>query len=144
VKCSPIVAVLVMVVVNADAGTPASPAPLPPRLAGRWTAVTPSGVFTDRFEMSFEGDRQPGEVTGRATFRGVTCGSKDEPFRGTWDGNELRVQTMHRANVNTQRSTSAACGPTTYVLRPRPGASSFTGEGRTEGMNAVALFDLSP
>ena len=130
--------------VGAEAEEATPSAPLPTTLTGRWTVVGPAGVFTDSFSVTFDGDRQPGEVTGRASFRGVSCGSKDEPFRGTWDGREVRIQSMHRANVNTQRTGNAQCGAATYVLRPRPGAASFTGEGRMDGSNAVATFELSP
>jgi hypothetical protein len=107
-----------------------SDAALPATLSGRWTAITPSGAFIDSFSIVFEGNRAPGTVPGRLTWRGVNCGAKDEPIQAQWDGNVLKFEAVLKADTNTQRM-NGKCGaePVRWELK-RKGAQSFEGEGR--------------
>jgi hypothetical protein len=104
---------------------------LPGKLSGRWTASSPRGVFVDSLSLTFEGDGAPGPVTGKVTFRGVNCGAQDELLKGTWDGSELRFESVHRPNVNVQRMNSqCGTGNVVYILRRKPGETTFEGEAR--------------
>ena len=78
-------------------------------------------------------------------WRGVGCGAQDEPFKGTWDGSELRIETIHRPNVNTQRmGGQCGTGRVTYALKRKPGEKTFEGEARLEGTSAVATMSVGP
>jgi hypothetical protein len=104
---------------------------LPERLSGRWTFSGPAGIFIDYFTVVFEGSRAPGTVPGRLTWRGVNCGSKDEPIQASWDGTELKFEAVLKPEVNTQRlNGKCASEPTRWVLKRKPD-QSFEGEGRT-------------
>ena len=118
---------------------------LPSKLSGRWTAVGATQTFINPMSLEFDGDGKPGPVKGRATFRGVACGAQDEPPTGTWDGKELRVETLHRPNVNVVRlNGQCGDGKTTYVLTRKPGQRTFEGEGRSTYSSAVATMTLAP
>jgi hypothetical protein len=88
--------------------------------------------------LSFQSARQ-------STEGGVSCGAQDEPFQGTWDGAELRIETMHWPDINTQRM-GGQCGRrrATYVLKRRPGGKVFEGEARLDGTSAVATMSVTP
>ena len=118
---------------------------LPPRLAGHWTVVGPQQTYINPISLTFEGDGRPGPIKVRVTWRGVTCGADDEPSSGTWDGTELRIDTIHRPNVNVQRM-NGQCGDgrTTYVLKRKPGEKTFEGEGRATYSPSVATISVAP
>ena len=119
--------------------------PLPSKLTGRWTAIAPRGTYIDSVSLTVDGHSQPGAVTGRVMWRGVICGAQDEPFTGTWDGTELRVNTTHCPDVNVQRmGGQCGTGRVTCVLRRKPGEKTFEGEGRMEGSATVATISVSP
>jgi len=104
---------------------------LPGKLSGRWTVTSPRGTFIDTVSFTFESNGTPGPVTGKLTFRGVSCGAQDEPLKGTWDGSELRFESTHRPNVNAQRMDGqCGTGKVIYVLRRNPREKTFEGEGR--------------
>ncbi|MEP7208350.1 MAG: hypothetical protein ABI920_15540 [Casimicrobiaceae bacterium] len=91
--------------------------PLAPELAGRWTVLAPNGTtYIDVFALRFEGPLAPGTVRGRLTHRGITCGAKDEPFEGAWDGRVLRFEVDLKANANTRTTSPCAAPHTIYVL----------------------------
>lgn len=118
---------------------------LPHKLSGRWTVVGPNQTFVNPVALEFDGDGKPGPITGRATWRGVTCGAQDEPLTGTWDGKELRVVTTHRANTNASRMNGqCGDGKTTYVLTRKPGEKTFEGEARSNYSSSVATISVSP
>ena len=103
---------------------------LPGKLSGRWTASNPTGIFIDFFTLTFEGNRAPGNVPGRLTWRGVNCGAKDEPIQAQWDGTVLKFEAVLKADTNTQR-LNGKCGtePVRWELK-RKSDQSFEGEGR--------------
>ena len=118
---------------------------LPAKLTGHWTVVSPNQTFINPITLAFDGDGQPGPIRGRASFRGVGCGSENEPITGTWDGVELRIDTLHRPNVNTVRmGGQCGDGKVTYVLRRKPGTTTFEGEGRSSFSPAVAAISVAP
>ncbi len=120
--------------------------PLPKTMSGRWTAVVPGrATFTDTLSIVLDDPGESGKVTGRLTLRGVTCGAKDEPLSGTWDGTELRFESAVRPNVNVQRADGQCeSGRTTFVLARKPGQTSFQGESRRDGMTTTSQVTLSP
>jgi len=135
----------VLLLLAAGAATAQSADPLPGKLAGHWSYMGPDGVFIDTVSIAIDGNGQPGPVTGRVTFRGVNCGAQDEPFTGTWDGSELLVETVHRANVNTRRmGGQCSTGHATYLLRRKPGEKAFEGDGHFDGTSLVVTISLSP
>jgi hypothetical protein len=103
---------------------------LPATLAGRWSWTGPGGNVTESFALTFEGPRTPGSVQGRFTWRGVTCGAKDEPIQAQWDGTILKFEAVLKSDINTQRS-NGRCGPEPgrWELK-RKSDGSFEGEGR--------------
>ena len=115
---------------------------LPGALSGRWTAIPAGGrTLVDAWSVRFDGTGAPGPVTGKLTWRGVNCGAQDEPLKGTWDGVELRFESHIRANTNTQ-NMNGNCANTRgeWVLRRKPGSSTFEGEGLfNEGKIVVTL-----
>ncbi|MDH4181015.1 MAG: hypothetical protein OEV46_03320 [Betaproteobacteria bacterium] len=124
----------------------AQPAPLPGALSGRWTVVPAGGrALVDVFSVRFDGTGAPGPVTGKLTWRGVNCGAQDEPLKGTWDGVELRFESHLRANSNTQ-NMNGACGNSRgeWVLRRKPGSSTFEGEGLFNEGKVVATLTAAP
>lgn len=138
-------AFVALCVLAAGAVSAQSAEPLPAKLSGRWTFMGPAGVFNDVVSLAFDAGAPPGRVAGRATWRGLTCGAQDEPFTGTWDGTELRIDTTHRPNVNAQRMNgSCAQGHAIYVLKRVPGTDRFEGNARVEGLPAVASVTLAP
>jgi hypothetical protein len=108
--------------------------------------VIPGGrTFIDTISIEFEGTAEPGAVTGRLTSRGVTCGAKDEPINGTWDGTELRLESKLYPNVNVQRmSGDCGTGRVSYVLTRKPGQAAFEGEARRDGMSTPVQVVLGP
>jgi hypothetical protein len=122
-------ALLMLIVTGALAQTGGTS--LPKSLSGRWTFMGPSGVLIDTFTIVFDGDGAPGMVPGRLTWRGRSCGAKDEPLKASWDGNELKFEAVLKANVNTQRMNGDCPGePTRWALKRKAGEASFEGEGR--------------
>lgn len=116
---------------------------LPAKLSGKWVAMSPRGAVVDFFSLEFDGNRGPGGVSGRLTWRGVNCGAKDEPIKATWDGSELVFEATVRPNVNAQRSNGQCHpGPTRFVLKRKPGEQNFEGEARNE--LAVVSMTASP
>ncbi len=81
-----IVIVLAWVALGVSTAVAQSADQLPGELSGKWTASTPRGTFIDAVSFTFDGNGQPGPVTGKVTFRGVNCGALDEPLKGSWDG----------------------------------------------------------
>lgn len=119
-----------------------TPALLPSALTGRWTFMGPSGVFTDNIAIRFDGTGAPGPVTGKITAGGVTCGARDEPLTGTWDGTELRFEAKVHANVNTTRSGGDCSAPAKYVLTRKPGQAAF--EGHVSRGASTSQVQLTP
>jgi hypothetical protein len=118
---------------------------LPSKLSGRWTATTIRGVFIDTLSLTFEGNGQSGSVTGRITMRGRSCGAQDEPFQGSWDGAALRIDTVHRPNVNTQiMNGTCGSGRVTYMLQRKPGEKAFDGELLLDGAQIGVTVSVSP
>jgi hypothetical protein len=112
-----------------------SPA-LPNALSGRWTYLGTNTVLTDTISIVFEGNGVPGPISGKITAGGVTCGTKDEPFSGTWDGTVLRFEVTVRANVNTTRRDGDCSALAKYVLTRKPGQSAFEGEVSRAGVTS--------
>jgi len=137
-------AVIALALVATGAAFAQSSEPLPLKLFGRWTFAAPEGVLNDAVTLSFDPPAAVGKVTGRVTWRGLSCGALDEPFSGTWDGTELRIETTHRPNVNTQR-VNAQCGSghATYTLK-RTAGMKFEGQAQLEGSSAIATMALTP
>lgn len=123
-----------------------TPDRLPGKLDGSWTFTSSAGVFTNKVSLTFDGSGEPGPVSGRLTFHGGTCGAQDEPFKGTWNGRELRLETRHHANVNTTRvnGNCPADVPTIYVLRRDSADNSFRGEITREGTPGASQVTVSP
>lgn len=135
----------IVLVVFADAALAQSGERLPGKLSGRWTFTGPSQTFINPVTLEFDGDGKPGPITGRLTWRGVTCGAQDEPLTGTWDGSELHFTSTLRANVNAQRMNGqCGDGKTTYVLRRKPAEASFEGDARATFTPAVPTISVSP
>lgn len=103
---------------------------LPSKLQGRYTLTVGSGqVFINMFNIVFDAPASPGPVKGRVTWRGVNCGAQDEPFEGTWDGNELRFGMRTYSNVNAQRSNGTCqADPYAIVLKRSPGSATLEGQ----------------
>lgn len=143
-----------LVVSTLASGQPAAPPgagssveSIPKALSGRWTAVVPGGrTFTDTLSVVL--DEVPagaGAVKGRLTLRGVTCGAQDEPLAGTWDGSELRFDSLVRPNVNTQvQNGQCASGRVSFVLRRSPDTKSFQGESTRDGLSTPSQIVLAP
>jgi len=109
-------------------GLQAQDASLPASLSGRWTFVGPAGVFTDTVSIRFDGPQAPGPVAGKITAGGVTCGNRDEPFSGTWDGSVLKFDVKVYADVNTTRRGADCSALAQYVVTRKPGQTAFEGE----------------
>jgi hypothetical protein len=75
----------------------------------------------------------------------VTCGAQSEPFTGTWDGRELRINLVLRANVNVDRM-NADCGDgkIAVVLTREAGEKSFEGDAHASYTPAVPSLTVSP
>ena len=116
--------------------------PLPNALSGRWTFFGPTAVLTDTVSLVFDGNGAPGPVAGKITIRGVTCGAKDEPFTGTWDGSVLRFEALMRADVNTTRMGGDCSAPAKIVLTRKPGQTAFEGETTRAGF--TSRLQLAP
>lgn len=121
-------------------------APLPKAMSGRYTAVVPGRqTYTDTLSVVLDAPSATGPVTGRLTVRGVTCGAVDEPLTGTWDGTELRFESLVKPNVNAQRPNGqCGNGKITFVLSRKPGQSAFEGESLRDGSPVVVQVKLSP
>ena len=119
---------------------------LPKKMSGRWTAVIPGRqTFTDSISVVLDAPAGTGPVSGRLTMRGVTCGAIDEPLTGTWDGNELRFESLVRPNVNAQRPNGdCGNGKVVYVLTRKPGHTAFEGDAQRDGMQTTVQVTLSP
>ena len=124
----------------------AETAPLPKAMSGRYTAVVPGQqTYTDSLSVVLDAPSGTGPVTGRLTVRGVTCGAVDEPLSGTWDGTELRFESLVKPNVNAQRlNGQCGSGKVTFVLSRKPGQTSFEGESRRDGSPIVTQVKLAP
>ncbi len=106
-----------------------SDAALPATLSGRWSFTSGANTVIDSFSIVFEGNRTPGTVPGRLTWRGVNCGAKDEPIQAQWDGSVLKFEALLKANTNTQRM-NGNCGadPGRWELKRK--GDRFEGEAR--------------
>ena len=137
------VAVTLLSAIIATTASAQAGAPLPGSLSGRWTFMGPRGVLIDSFSIVFEGNRAPGIVPARLTWRGFSCGAMDEPIQATWDGAELKFEAVLKANTNTQRMNGdCPADPTRWVLKRKTGEGSFEGEGRVG--NIVVTVTTSP
>jgi hypothetical protein len=75
----------------------------------------------------------------------VNCGALDEPFSGTWNGAELRIEARMRPNVNTMRNGgNCPSSNAVYTLRGAAGGNGFAGEVIMDGMTTPAQVMLSP
>lgn len=130
----------------AGAFAQSTPAPLPPSLSGRWTYSAPNGrTFIDQWSVRFDDGGAAGAVNGTLTWRGLTCGAKDEPVTGTWNGTELRFAFVLRPNVNTQNPNgNCGSGQTTVVLTRKAGATGFEGTATQADRNAIVAVSASP
>lgn len=142
------VRILVSLVLAGSAGTvlAQATASLPKAMSGRWTSVVPGGrTFTDSWSVVLDASAGTGQVTGRLTLRGVTCGALDEPLTGTWDGRELQMASQVRPNVNAQR-TNGECGTgrVTFKLARKPGQSTFEGESQRDASSVPSQVTLAP
>ena len=119
---------------------------LPGALSGRWTFLPAGGrTFVDMWSARFDGTGAPGPVTGKLTWRGVNCGAQDEPLTGTWDGTELRFESVLRANANTQNlNGNCEGGRAVWVLKRKPGSATFEGEGSMNERKVVVTVTASP
>lgn len=122
------------------------PAPLPPSLSGRWTYSAPNGrTFVDYWSVRFDSSGAPGAVNGMVTWRGLSCGAKDEPVTGTWNGTELRFEVVLRPNVNTQNPNgNCGNGRTTVLLTRNAGATGFEGTATQADRNVTVAVNASP
>jgi len=120
--------------------------PLPSKLSGEWVVVVPGGpVFRDTLSVAFDPRDGYGPITGRLTTRGVACGSQDEPLTGTWDGKELRFESMVRPGVNSQRTPKdCGSGKVLMVLKPVGDKGAFEGESRRPENAVPAQVKLAP
>lgn len=122
-------------------------APLPKMMSGRWTSVQPTGrTYTGTWSVVLEIPPEgTGPITGRMTSGGGNCGALDEPLVGTWDGNELRIESRLRPNVNATRA-NADCGTgrTVTILTRKPGQTGFEGETRLDWTTVPSQVTLSP
>jgi hypothetical protein len=121
-------------------------APLPKRMSGRWATTMPGGTtFSDTLSVALEAPAGTGSVTGLLTMRGISCGAFYEPLVGTWDGNELRLESQVRPNVNAV-SINRDCGTgrVTFNLTRKPGQSSFEGESHRDGAPVPSQVALAP
>lgn len=135
-----VLAALAAVLATAALAQPATQ--LPPTLSGRWTAQGATTPVIDRFSIAFDGERSPGSVPGKLTWRGFNCGAKDEPIQAQWDGTELKFEAMLRPDTNTQRMGGKCPGePGKWVLK-RKADQSFEGEGRLG--NVVVTVTAAP
>jgi hypothetical protein len=130
----------------ADLATPQPFAPLPTNLSGRWTYVFAGGrTVVDSVSITFDVLGEQGQVAGRLSHRGVNCGALDEPFTGTWNGAELRIEARMRANVNTARNGGTCPSSNAiYTLKRAAGGDGFAGEVIMEGMTTPAQVTLAP
>jgi len=138
--------VLVVIAGSAAGALAQTTTALPKAMSGRWTSVVPGGrTFTDTWSVILDVPGGAGAVTGRLTLRGVTCGALDEPLTGTWDGNELRMESQVRPNVNAQR-TNGECGTgrVTFTLARKPGQSTFEGESQRDAAPVPSQVTLAP
>ena len=137
------IAVTLLLAMIATTALTQTGAPLPGSLSGRWTFMGPAGVLIDTFSIVFEGNRAPGAIPARLTWRGRNCGARDEPIQATWDGTELKFETVLKANTNTQRMNGdCPPEPTRWVLKRKTGENLFEGEGRVG--NIVVTVSAGP
>ena len=118
---------------------------LPKTMSGSWTGVYPRGSFSDTMSVVLGAPDGSGALKGLLTYQGLSCGAKDEPLTGTWNGTELRFESQLRPNVNSKRlNGQCGTGLTKFVLTRKPGQGSFVGESRTEGTQIPDQIQLSP
>ena len=127
-------------------GVLAQATPPPKAMSGSWTAVVPGRqTFTDSMSVVLEAPAGTGAVTGRLTVRGLACSAVDEPLTGTWDGTELRFESVVRPNVNAQRMNGeCGNGRVSFVLKRKPGRDGFEGESQRDGSPVTTQISLSP
>lgn len=109
---------------------------------GHWSD---NRTFVNVVSFDFEGSGKPGALSGKVTWRGVGCGAQNEPLTGTWDGRELRINMVLRANVNADRM-NADCGDgkITVVLTRKAGEKNFEGDAHASYTPAVPSLTVSP
>ena len=116
--------------------------PLAKNMSGRWIFLG-KRTNSDVMSVALEGDGAPGAITGRLTLRGSNCGALDEPFKGTWDGVELRFSALLRSNVNARRANmECAADATQFVLTRKPGQAAL--EGNASASTGTFQVTLAP
>jgi hypothetical protein len=137
---------LLVVAGSAGIASAQTSAPLPKTMSGRWTSVVPGvRTFTDSLSVVLDVPQGTGPLTGRLTLRGITCGALDEPLSGTWDGNELRMESQVRPNVNAQRANGeCGTGRLSFKLTRKPGQSTFEGEALRDAAPVPSTVTLAP
>lgn len=113
---------------------------LPKQMSGRWTAETPRGQMSDVWSIEIDSQDGGGAISGRVSHVGVSCGAKDEPMQGTFDGSTLIINSQLRAGVNSAQ-TKGNCqgGRITWTLKARDGMKSFEGEANLEGPRPIKV-----
>ena len=113
---------------------------LPKQMSGRWTAETPRGPMSDVWSVEIDSQDGGGAISGRVSHVGISCGAKDEPMQGTFDGSTLVITSQLRAGVNSaQAKGNCQGGKITWTLKAKEGTQSFEGEANLEGPRQVKV-----
>jgi hypothetical protein len=142
---APRLCALVALTIVAGVVVAQAPLRLPKSLNGSWSAQTPGGrANTNVMSVTLDPPSATGDVTGRYTSRGVVCGAIDEPLTGTWNGTELRFESLVHPNVNVNnRNGDCGTGRIVFVLTRAPGQTRFNGESVRDG-GRPAQITLDP
>ncbi len=114
-------------------------------LSNRFASLSQGGrTLSDGFELRFAAPPADGPVSGRMDWRGIRCGALDEPFRGTWDGAELVIETRLRPGVNAQQQ-GGDCGEGVFrlTLARKPWRRALEGDGALDG-RVIATVTATP
>ena len=113
---------------------------LPKSMSGRWAVTTPRGEVSNTWSIIIDKQDGKGAIEGRVTHYGITCGAKDEPMSGTFDGSVLILQSRLRPDVYSARAGgNCGSGKITWTLRKREGRDDFEGEAVFEGVQSVKV-----